>query len=294
MDLTKVKKQPVLTALLIIITLIPLLIFGVSQRDKPAPNPPPPETTVEAQPVEPKGIAAIKNHTVSAGETLSTIAEAYSIDVDTILGANPDIDETLQPGDKLAILPQKGVLHTVDMGDTLWRISNMYSIDIQAILSANNKNSDGLAIGEKIFVPGGKLIARSDLPSVPVSRSAVSRVMWPTDGEFTSGFGRRWGRLHAGIDIANDVGTPITAALSGRVTYAGWYGGYGYTLMIEHNNGYTTLYGHLASFTVGVGQYVKSGQKIGLMGNTGYSTGPHLHFEVHKDGNPINPMNVLP
>ncbi len=295
MDLTKLKKQPMVAGALVGIALIALFGAGITKKDKDLPIQPSAEPAVQAeQTVPPAGVAAIKTHTVREGETLGEIAELYQIDVDTILGANPDAGETVYPGDKLAILPQKGVLHTVTDGDTLWRIASVYGVELPAILTANDKKSEGLAIGEKLFIPGGKPVNLSELPSAPVSRSAVSRFIWPTNGEITSPFGRRWGRMHEGIDIANDVGTPITAALPGRVTYTGWYGGYGYTVMMEHNNGYSTLYGHMSGFSVSPGQYVRAGQKIGQMGNTGYSTGPHLHFEVHKDGEVQNPMNYLP
>jgi len=297
MKLTKVKDQPLLIVTLAVVTIIPLFGLGLSARNLTVSNPP---VSVSENPAMPQSAdqqataPTIKTHTVSQGETLSTIAEKYNLDVDSLLGANPNAGEMLQPGDQLVILPQKGVLHTVDMGDTLWRIANLYGVDISTILTANSKTNDRLTIGEKLFVPGGKLLARAEAGAIPVSRSSVSRFSWPAQGEFTSPFGRRWGRLHAGIDIANDVGTPVRAAMAGRVTYTGWYGGYGYTVMMEHNNGYSTLYGHLDNFAVSPGQNVKAGQRIGSMGNTGYSTGPHLHFEVHKDGTAIDPMNVLP
>ena len=116
----------------------------------------------------------------------------------------------------------------------------------------------------------------------------------PTVGELSSGFGYRWGRLHSGIDLANDIGTKVRASKAGRVSYAGWYSGYGNTVVIEHDQGYTTLYGHLNESIVRNGQYVQGGQVIAYMGSTGDSTGPHLHFEVQKNGVPINPYSVLP
>ncbi len=255
----------------------------------------------EAQSEPVNNATAVKSHTIVEGETLGAIAEKYGIDVDTIIGANPDVDETnLHPGDKLVILPQKGVLYTTDMGDTLWSIANTYGIDVAAIMRANNKTSEDLTVGEKLFLPGAKpakktetMVARAEYP---VSRDAasVSRFYWPAHGELSSRFGYRWGRLHAGIDIANDIGTPVSAAMSGRVTYAGWESGYGYTIVIEHSRGYETLYGHLSGFAVGTGQYVRAGQVIAYMGNTGNSTGPHVHFEVHKNGGLIDPLTVLP
>lgn len=263
------------------------------------PEEPPVQQEVQAEPV--KHDAGVKSHTIAEGEILGTIAEKYGIDVDTIIGANPEVDEAnLHPGDQLVILPQKGVLYTAGLNDTLWDIAQIYGIDVAAIMQINNKTSEDLAIGEKLFLPGAKpvkktetMVARADYP---VSRDAfsASRFFWPARGEISSPFGYRWGRLHAGIDIANDSGTPVSAAMSGRVTYAGWESGYGYTVVIEHSRGYETLYGHLSGFAVSVGQYVRGGQIIAYMGNTGNSTGPHLHFEVHKNGSLMNPLTVLP
>ncbi len=242
-------------------------------------------------------MSAIRKHIVREGDTLSDIAQQYKIDVDTLLGANPKAGENLNIGDELVILPQKGVLHIVDIGDSLWRIANIYGVDVRSIITANRRTNEQLTIGETLFIPGGKLLAKNDTGpqrSETVSRGGVSRIVWPANGEFSSPFGYRWGRLHAGIDIANDVGTPVRAAMAGRVTYTGWYSGYGYTVMIKHGQGYETLYGHLSDYVVENGQYVNTGQVIAYMGSTGNSTGPHLHFEVHINGEPVNPVNVLP
>jgi len=299
MDLTKYKNKTtfaILAAVLVIGMTIALIKppSKVIEPQLAENNQAPQEVSAPANPLE-----SIKTHTVSEGETLGAIASQYNVDLDTILGANPDVDETnIHPGDKLVILPQKGVIHTTDMGDTLWSIANSYSIDVAAIMTSNAKASEDLAIGEKVFIPGGKpiskdekMLARADYT---VSRANPGRFSWPARGELSSHFGYRWGRLHAGVDIANDIGTPVTAPMSGRVTSAGWESGYGYRMTIEHANGYETLYGHLSEFAVSTGSYVRAGQTIAYMGNTGYSTGPHLHFEVHKDGRVIDPLNVLP
>lgn len=243
-------------------------------------------------------IAKIRIHTVSNGETIGVIAENYSIDVETLQGANDNLTTEIHPGDQIAILPSKGVLHTADMGDTLWRIANMYNVDVNAIMTANGKTDEHLSIGEKLFLPGGKKPQNTERQfaraETSVSRGVSDRFVWPAAGSLSSAFGYRWGREHNGIDLANDVGTTIKAARSGRVVYAGWYSGYGYSVVIEHDQGYSTLYGHLNDYSVQKGQYVKGGQTIAYMGNSGNSTGPHLHFEIRKDGVPINPSNMLP
>jgi len=126
------------------------------------------------------------------------------------------------------------------------------------------------------------------------TRSSGAGVAWPAQGSLTSGFGYRWGRLHAGIDIANSVGTPIRAAKSGTVIVSGYNeGGYGNWIIIDHGGGFSTLYGHMSRLRASEGQSVKQGDRIGDMGNTGNSTGPHLHFETRVSGNPRNPTAYL-
>ncbi len=132
-----------------------------------------------------------------------------------------------------------------------------------------------------------------DCPSVGVV-VPPSAVRWPLNDVVTSEYGPRWGRMHEGIDIGGAHGAPIHAAESGRVDYAGWIGGYGNTIVIDHGGGMTTLYGHMDGFAVSAGQTVSIGQAIGTVGNTGFSQGPHLHFEVRIDGAPVNPRKYLP
>jgi murein DD-endopeptidase MepM/ murein hydrolase activator NlpD len=126
----------------------------------------------------------------------------------------------------------------------------------------------------------------------PIKRGSGS-LIWPVNGAFTSPFGMRWGRLHAGIDIAAPTGTALRAADSGRVAIAGWVGGYGNYTCIQHGGALSTCYGHQSSISVSVGQSVSQGQVIGAVGNTGNSTGPHLHFETRINGSPVDPMGYL-
>ena len=115
----------------------------------------------------------------------------------------------------------------------------------------------------------------------------------PTEGVLTSAFGSRWGRVHNGIDIGGEDGTEILAADSGRVVYAGWLDGYGNCVTIDHENGFETAYAHCSELVISEGEYVAQGQKIAHMGSTGNSTGPHLHFEVKKDGEYLDPLNYV-
>jgi murein DD-endopeptidase MepM/ murein hydrolase activator NlpD len=128
--------------------------------------------------------------------------------------------------------------------------------------------------------------------SAPIRRGS-GRFIWPINGSFTSPFGQRWGRLHAGIDLAAPTGTAIRAADTGQVVLAGPYGGYGNYTCIRHTRTVSTCYGHQSRILVGVGDVVTQGQVIGAVGSTGHSTGPHLHFEVRISGKPVDPMAYL-
>jgi murein DD-endopeptidase MepM/ murein hydrolase activator NlpD len=127
----------------------------------------------------------------------------------------------------------------------------------------------------------------------PSSAASASGFIWPVHGILTSEFGWRWGRLHAGIDIAVGNGTPVVASASGTVIVAGWMGGYGNLVVIDHGNGIATAYGHNSSIAAGAGQYVAQGQLIAYSGNTGNSTGPHVHFEVRVGGVPVDPLGYI-
>ena len=134
--------------------------------------------------------------------------------------------------------------------------------------------------------------ARSSTGGTPTVRSS-SGFIWPASGVVTSGFGWRWGRMHEGLDIAASYGAPISAASSGTVIYAGWMGGYGNLVVIDHGGGLATAYGHQSSIAVSSGSHVSQGQTIGYVGSTGHSTGPHLHFEVRVNGSAVDPMGYL-
>jgi murein DD-endopeptidase MepM/ murein hydrolase activator NlpD len=150
--------------------------------------------------------------------------------------------------------------------------------------------------------PTGQLVS-PDMPLLPEADEFLPEApdyfngyIWPTRGTLTSGYGWRWGRMHRGVDVAGPVGTPIVAAASGVVERAGWNsGGYGNLVEIRHPDGSLTLYAHNNRLNVSTGQAVKQGQQVAEMGSTGYSTGPHLHFEVHLNGKgAVNPIAHLP
>jgi murein DD-endopeptidase MepM/ murein hydrolase activator NlpD len=127
----------------------------------------------------------------------------------------------------------------------------------------------------------------------PTGAPSAAGFIWPVHGVLTSGFGWRWGRMHEGIDLAVGTGTPVVAAAAGTVIVAGWMGGYGNLVVVDHGGGISTAYGHNTSVTVGVGQQVAQGQLIAYSGSTGHSTGPHVHFEVRINGAAVDPMGYL-
>ena len=156
--------------------------------------------------------------------------------------------------------------------------------DLEAMLAAS------AAISARI--QSAQSNAASQTQSPPPSGTSSSGFIYPVQGVLTSGFGMRWGRMHEGIDIAAPTGTPIHAAASGTVIYAGWMGGYGNIVIIDHGNGFATAYGHQSAIYVTSG-YVDQGQVIGGVGSTGHSTGPHVHFEIRVNGVPVDPLNYL-
>lgn len=188
-----------------------------------------------------------------------------------------------------------GILHEIRYSDTLWDLAQIYGVKVEDICEANSLSEKStLYIGQEIYIPGG-MPGKYD--KFYASRSTMQdpnrKYLWPAQGRISSFFGQRWGRMHEGLDIAALTGTPVVAAKAGRVVQTGWYGGYGETIMIDHRNNVVTLYGHLSKILVEPGQQVEKGQTIGEVGNTGRSTGPHLHFEVRIQGEPIDPLKVL-
>ncbi len=135
--------------------------------------------------------------------------------------------------------------------------------------------------------------AQENAGSTGTGQPSAAGFIWPCDGPVVSGFGMRWGRMHEGIDIGCGFGTPNRAAAAGAVIYAGWLGGYGNLVVVDHGNGLSTAYAHASSILVSVGQSVSQGQSVSLVGSTGNSSGPHLHFEVRVNGVAVDPLLYL-
>ncbi len=251
---------------------------------------------------------------VKDGETLASIADKFGVSQDTIKWANPGlVPKSIKAGQKLIIPPVTGVEHIVQSGDTIYSIAKKYNADAQSIVdfpfnTFTNDETFALAVGQHIVVPDGVMPVENvaGAPSYPAPAgnvlmretpnagaiAATGKWIWPTQGRITQPF-RPW---HKGIDIANHDGGAILAADSGIVVLAGWdNSGYGNRVVINHGNGYLTLYGHMVtgSIAVQVGQSVRQGQKIGQMGSTGRSTGTHLHFEIRTSHGNIDPLGAL-
>lgn len=229
----------------------------------------------------------ILNHTVKKNEDIKSIAKKYGTDVSTIRGINHLESVILKPEQKIFVINKRGYIHTIKNGETNATIAKKYNITEETILLANGlEDFDEHEIGDKIFIPGVKI--------------HFADFIWPVvNCRITSRFGLRRHpifrerRFHEGLDLARWYGTPIRASCDGKVIFAGRQAGYGKLIILKHKNGFLTRYGHLSSCLIKKGQFVKAGQVIGKMGSTGYSTGPHLHFEVRKYGRAVNPLKYL-
>lgn len=245
----------------------------------------------------------IVEHEVKEGETVSSIADDFGVSSETVLWENDlSANQPLKLLEKLKILPVSGIAHKVESGDTVYSVAKKYRASAQAIIDFpfNNIGDDfALTTGDLLIVPDGALpekpkpaptqyLAREN---IPVADLGSARFIWPASGELAQYFA--W--YHPGIDISNLGGGPIHAADSGTVVLAGWpdSAGYGNRVIIDHGNGYTTLYAHMRAVYVSVGQRITQGEVLGMMGSTGRSTGTHLHVEIRRDGVALNPLSLL-
>lgn len=244
-------------------------------------------------------------YVVHQGDTISQIAKMFGVSVNTIVWANElTRGASLREGQHLVILPIDGVQHTVKKGETLRGIARKYGGDVGEILSFNDLTADQkILIGDVIIIPNGKEVAvttSSGSSKVSASRSRAISAYPSYDGYYTHPVpqGRKTQSIHGynGVDYGAPTGTPVYAAAEGivivskyRPGYCGSScgGGYGNYIVIEHSNGTQTLYGHLSEVNAPVGSRAEKGQLIGAVGNTGRSTGPHLHFEVRGAKNPF-------
>jgi len=246
-------------------------------------------------------------YTVQEGDTIASIAAKFDISVNTVLWANGlSSREVIKVGDHITVLPVTGVMHTVTSGDTLLALADKYDAKASDIIEFNNLGDGSrLSIGQRVIIPDG-YIAPETAPAIVSNDTRIARdsdegptpppapvtgqgFIWPTvTNHISQAF--RWG--HTGVDIDNRSRPSVFAATDGTVEFAGWLGGYGNLLIVNHGDGLSTYYAHLDKFYVSKGQKVAKGAAIGKMGSTGRSTGPHLHFEVRRNGRPVNPMGM--
>ncbi len=272
-------------------------------------------TTATTDSVAPR--EEIITYKVQDGDTLSTVAHKFGITLDTLLWANNlTVRSVIKPGDSLSILPVSGVVYTVKKGDSLIAIAKKYGADADAVSSYNKlQTGAALTVGANLIIPGGEFIAVAPpvVPRTPTVKDiftapqasakpstgnapAIGKMLWPTDGHYVVR-GLSW--YHTGLDIdcdghADGTSTATNyAAADGIVQFAGWKGGYGNAVEINHGNGIVTRYGHNHQIYVKVGQQVTSGTPLGRCGSTGNSTGTHLHFEVILHGKFQNPLDYL-
>ncbi len=240
--------------------------------------------------------ATWSTYTVQVGDTLSGIAHRTGVAADYLIASN-DVDPgRLRVGQQI-LIPVGGVLHTVRQGQSLADIATSYGVTEGAIKLANGLAGEPRA-GTRILVPSPSVVPQAT--AVALGKGVGARFAWPTRGAISSPYGPRIhpiyqvSSFHAGVDIVVPEGTRVYASAPGRVITAGWEGGYGLLVVLDHGDGYTTYYGHLSALLVSVGQFVEIGQAIALSGNTGLSTGPHLHFEIRRDGVTVDPLLFLP
>lgn len=238
-----------------------------------------------------------QNYTVKSGESISSISRKFGLsNISTLIAVNKiENVRALKAGQKIKIPSSDGLIHTVKAGENLSFISSKYSVAIEDLLDTNELDSEVLKSGQTLFIPGAKL------DSVTLQKAMGELFKKPIHASYrlTSRFGLRADPFtgvssrHSGIDMACPEGTAIYSTLSGKVTFTGYSNIYGNYVIINHTDGYQTLYGHMSKITCKKGQSVTQESKIGLVGNTGYSTGNHLHFSVYKNGKLIDPLTLI-
>ncbi len=269
----------------------------------------------------------VLTYTVEQGDSVFGIAETFDLKPETILWGNSaelgDNPHALVPDQELSILPVNGTYHKWREGENLQKVADFYGVDPKAIIEWPGNNFDIYSFdienpeiepGTMLIVPGGtREMIDYGPPRIPRDNPAIARTygpghcgsimegavgigtfIWPTTERWISGYDYNPGANHAAIDIAGDTGNPIWAVDNGVIVYAGWSNyGYGNLVVIDHGNGWQSLYAHLSAIGVGCGQSVYQGTPIGSVGSTGRSTGSHLHFELIYLAQRVNPWNFL-
>jgi len=270
----------------------------------------------------------VVKYTVKPGDTLFGIAEKFGLKPETLLWGNQmvlgDNPHNLRPGQALNILPVNGTYYRWQAGDGLNGVADFFGVKPEDIVNWPGNHLDNAKIGDYaqpniepgmwLIVPGGKrAFVTWSAPDIPRDNPGVAKVLgpgacdsipqgaigsgmfiWPANNHFLSGYDYSPAANHSGIDIDGNTGDPVYAVDSGVVVYAGWNNwGYGNVIVINHGNGWQTLYAHLNALNVGCGQSVSQGNLIGAIGETGNASGSHLHFEMMYNGTKVNPWDYL-
>ncbi len=257
--------------------------------------------------------AKLIEYEVQSGDVIGSISTKFGLKIATVLWANNLTARSyIRPGDILKIPPADGVMYTIKRGDTIGKIAREFAVDQEKIITFNQLDQNGasISIGEQIFIPGAQkastvqtslAIAPSKItetirkvaaPPPSVDTPAGSGYIWPTKERRINQY---YGLRHTGVDIHGKIGYPNYAVKAGTVktSQCGWNGGYGCYVIVDHGGGVTTLYAHNSQLMVAVGDAVDQGTVVGLLGSTGRSTGPHLHFEIRINGKRANPLQYI-
>jgi murein DD-endopeptidase MepM/ murein hydrolase activator NlpD len=237
-----------------------------------------------------------QQYKIKKGDSVSAIAKKFDISVGAVIASNNITNaRRLQEGMTLKIPNIDGIPYQIQRGDSLSKISASFNVPLEVILDVNDIKSDNIIPGETLFIPGARM------NDIDLRMSLGETFMYPLHQKITtSSFGMRKDPIngalsfHSGIDFRANTGTPVLASLEGVVSFTGENWLYGKHIILSHANGYKTIYAHLNAFSVKQGDKVATGKKIAESGNTGYSTGPHLHFGIYDKNNKlVNPLELL-
>ena len=240
-------------------------------------------------------ILTFSSYAMEKGDIIGNIAVRSGLNEDTLISVN-DVKNTrlMQIGQVIRIPNQDGIYYSVKAGDTLESIAEKYSTSVSGIKTVNELFSDKIAPNTNLFIPGAKMDW--------VNRQEINGdlFIWPVSGYISSNYGYRLSpfdgttrQFHSGLDIGASMGTSIKAAMAGRVSQVGYNDSFGNFIILSHHSGYRTLYAHMSETRVKTGAYVETGQRIGDVGISGLTTGPHVHFTVYKNGVTVNPRTLM-
>ena len=271
------------------------LYAGVAPTEDGVPKAGLSDSNGELIPLDMMETFAWQDYKVKKGDSVSKIAVNFSVSMDAIIASNGITNaRTIREGEMLRIPNMDGIPYTVKNGDSLSKISQSMGVPLEAILDANDIQSDFINAGMTLFIPGARMnredlrLALGDLFMYPLNGARLSSPFGWRDDPIS---GER--RHHAAVDLSAPLGTVVKASMDGTVSALSYDRTYGNFIILSHPGGYQTMYAHLNSFSVKKGDNVTQGTQIGAVGTTGYSTGPHLHFAVFKNGRAVNPLDYL-